>query len=52
LNVNSNKLSQIPGAIFALPNLKFIDISYNNIKVLPEGLGQAQSLCELKATGN
>ena len=52
MNLNTTKLRTIPGALFAIPSLKFLDISFNDIKILPESLGAAKSLCELKATGN
>ena len=28
-NINTNKLYSIPQSLFAIPNLKFLDISYN-----------------------
>ena len=53
LNFNTNQIPQIPGPIFALPCLKLLDISYNQIRgCFPESVGLAHTLVELRASGN
>lgn len=48
----SNKLPQVPGAVFAMEALKVLDLSDNLLTALPEDIGQAALLCEFRATGN
>lgn len=52
-NFNTNKLTQVPNALFALPGLKFLDLSHNMLfAYLSEAIGQCQSLVELHLAGN
>eukprot|EP00353_Schmidingerella_taraikaensis_P008550 CAMPEP_0185575716 /NCGR_PEP_ID=MMETSP0434-20130131/6828_1 /TAXON_ID=626734 ORGANISM="Favella taraikaensis, Strain Fe Narragansett Bay" /NCGR_SAMPLE_ID=MMETSP0434 /ASSEMBLY_ACC=CAM_ASM_000379 /LENGTH=204 /DNA_ID=CAMNT_0028192665 /DNA_START=63 /DNA_END=678 /DNA_ORIENTATION=+ len=58
-NFNTNKLAVVPNGLFALPTLKFLDLSHNILgtKAVPnsylsEAIGQCQSLVELHLAGN
>lgn len=35
-----------------MQSLKFLDVSYNMLRYLPESIGMCKSLCVLKAVGN
>ncbi len=48
----NNKLQAIEGAIFTLKQLKLIDLSRNQIALLPESLGECTSLVEFLLVGN
>ena len=51
LNLNTNKLTTLPNSLFTM-NLKFLDLSYNMLRYLPESIGMCKQLCVLKAVGN
>jgi len=43
----------VPNALFALPGLKFLDLSHNMLfAYLSEAIGQCQALVELHIAGN
>lgn len=42
----------MPNALFAIKTMKFLDLSYNKIKILPEAIAMAESLVEFHAAGN
>ena len=57
--MNSNCLVSIPNGLFAIENLKFLDLSNNKIgssnqvgSYLSEGIGAAQALVEFHVSGN
>jgi Leucine-rich repeat (LRR) protein len=59
VNFNSNKLTNLPASLFTLKNLKFLDISNNEIgtkkvagSCLSEAIAGATSLVEFHASGN
>ena len=58
-NMNSNKLSNLPSSLFAIPTLKLLDVSHNQLgtpkvpgSCLSEAIGQCQTLVELHLSGN
>jgi Leucine-rich repeat (LRR) protein len=59
INFNSNKLTNLPASLFTLKNLKFLDISNNEIgtkkvqgSCLSEAIAGAVALVEFHASGN
>lgn len=55
--MGTNKLKSLPNSLFSLKNLKFLDISFNQIGCegngyLSEAIAEASHLVELRAGGN
>ena len=47
-----NKLTQLPGVVFELPNLQVLDLSGNALHEIPEAVVNMKSLKVLDVTGN
>ncbi|PRP76540.1 hypothetical protein PROFUN_15082 [Planoprotostelium fungivorum] len=52
LNLEQNRIKQVPGSICKLTKLLSLNLSHNDLTVLPEAIGQMQSLTELLVKGN
>src|SRR5438132_155487 len=52
IDLNYNKIKEIPKSIGDLVNLQKIDLSYNQIKKIPESIGQLNNLQILKLSNN
>lgn len=54
INLRHNKLksSGVPPEIFELEDLTTLDLSYNNMKELPQGMDKAKSLLVLNLSNN
>jgi Leucine-rich repeat (LRR) protein len=52
LRYNKIKSSGVPPQIFELDDLTNLDLSYNNLKDLPQGLDKAKSLLVLNLSNN
>lgn len=52
MNLNTNLIESLPNALFALKQIKFLDLSNNKLGGLSEAIGMASSLVEIHASGN
>lgn len=52
LFLNSNSFTEIPAAIYHLPTLTTLGLSYNQITSLPDNINTLQNLKELDVSGN
>ena len=52
LKLTHNKLADLPAEVCGLPLLKVLDVAFNALTALPEGLGRLSALVSLVATDN
>ncbi|RYE98192.1 MAG: leucine-rich repeat domain-containing protein, partial [Methanobacteriota archaeon] len=52
LDLRENALTRLPTSVMALPSLLQLDISYNNLSIIPPHLGMLSTLTALNIEGN